>query len=466
MTDSLDSNEAISHSRDETQTTNMFANNNSGVTKAGSPLRGGVDTSTPVTDATTNTTGDKNKDKVKDENVDKTKDTTTKGNKPSALEKLKISSANASVNKGMTAARAELTDSTNAVSGKVRTAAVSKIATRDEGSYIVSGKNIGSIQKEPKWSAEQMKAIRQATSTLVEIMALNDSRTNVPDPNQEYVGVSSDGSIVTMEKAHISNLDPKQYVIGMGPQKFNTTGELRMYTDAVVCDIDQKWLINQWTSDWVVIEGVARDVLMGPTRVGSKSGRRIGHEFARVGLPKFSFGPLFNSLQSQFPRVLSLVKVSDGYYWLNASWCVTGSKGTFFVGNKDGTGLDRENHLSSAMSKLNGKSSLSTATLAIAVTCGAKTVDGKAQSTGTNYGLSVKIHQAVHTDVVDFHGPPQTSSSGMQVSAAMLKKAKPLGGSPATNTGGGILAPTNKTMFANISATAPSVKSDDSTSFM
>ncbi|KAI9821459.1 MAG: hypothetical protein M1832_003305 [Thelocarpon impressellum] len=59
-----------------------------------------------------------------------------------------------------------------------------------------------------------------------------------------------------MEKAEISNWVQQQYVIGLGPQKFDMTGEPRMYMDAVLCDVGQLWLTNQWTPDSVVVECV------------------------------------------------------------------------------------------------------------------------------------------------------------------------------------------------------------------
>ena len=64
----------------------------------------------------------------------------------------------------------------------------------------------------------------------------------------------------------------------------------------------------------VIIEGVAIGVLNNQNRVGNKSGRRIGYNFARVGLPKAAFGPLFNTLTGMCPGIMSQISETEGYY--------------------------------------------------------------------------------------------------------------------------------------------------------
>jgi hypothetical protein len=55
----------------------------------------------------------------------------------------------------------------------------------------------------------------------------------------------------------------------------------------------------------------------------------IGVNFARFGLPIKSFGAVFNTLGSTFSGLLDTVMTTTGYYWVNASWSVSTTPGTF-----------------------------------------------------------------------------------------------------------------------------------------
>jgi hypothetical protein len=63
-----------------------------------------------------------------------------------------------------------------------------------------------------------------------------------------------------------------------------------------------------------VVNGVAEAILNAPPMPGAKNNRRIGHNFARISLPKFAFGPLFNTLETNFAGILNYVRQSEGYY--------------------------------------------------------------------------------------------------------------------------------------------------------
>ena len=123
----------------------------------------------------------------------------------------------------------------------------------------------------------------------------------------KFVARDASGSIVPTEEAYVSSLDPNSYCIGTGQAKYDITGSPKHYMDAVIADRKGTWLLSQWTSEWVVIEGVAPEVLMKQNRTGAslQSNRRIGVHFARIGLPKMAFRPLFNTLSQNYPGIMS-----------------------------------------------------------------------------------------------------------------------------------------------------------------
>jgi hypothetical protein len=84
-----------------------------------------------------------------------------------------------------------------------------------------------------------------------------------------------------------------------GPDKYDTTGGPRYHTRLAIADTTGSWLPSQWTSKGVVIEGVARSVMMQQGRQGNDSNKRKGRHFARIGLPKYASGPLFNRQRLQ-----------------------------------------------------------------------------------------------------------------------------------------------------------------------
>ena len=323
----------------------------------------------------------------------------------------------------------------------------------DEGSVMIKGRNIGAGRSEPNWTIDQLKAIREATSAVLEVTDVKESRISKPDPEGKFVTRDEEeGTIVAMEAAHLSSMSPSMYKLGAGPMKYGSTGGPGIYVDVVVIAKDETWMLNQVTSANVVIDGVKEDILKKPAKMGNK--RRIGHDFARVGLPKYSLGAIFNTLQSKFPGVLSEVKQTPGYYWLNASWGVSTMKGTFAYLGEDNE-IHKTQVLSDIMMMNRGRSSLATATIAISISF-------KATRSGEDWvpimetaGLSVKLHNAVQHDAVDWHGPEQTGAGGMFISKQMASTLKPVR-MPATMGMGGIAntAPA-KGLFSNIGKPAP-----------
>lgn len=46
---------------------------------------------------------------------------------------------------------------------------------------------------------------------------------------------------------------------------------------------------------------------------------RIGHDFARIGLPKTHFGAFSEILGHRYNKLLDSVSQKVGYYWINTS---------------------------------------------------------------------------------------------------------------------------------------------------
>jgi len=231
------------------------------------------------------------------------------------------------------------------------------------------------------------------------------------------------------------------------------------------------WLINQWTSDMCVLDGIDPSVLLKQTKQGNRTGRRIGVHFARVGLPKFAFGPLFSSLALEYPGFLDKVASTQGYYWVNASWGVTTSPGQFISVNEKTRKVDHTAVLQDVMRRLGGQSSLGIATVAVSVTFEVIN-DGSAKPPPNRQkaGLSVKLHNFCQSAIVDYHGPQQQLASSMKVPQRILDRARGLAEGPMRGSSGGmssvfsLASTTNNTR--NEGMTAPSTKTTDSTAFM
>jgi hypothetical protein len=291
-----------------------------------------------------------------------------------------------------------------------------------EGSVMIKGRNIGASSSEPDWTKEQLQAIKAATSSILEVTDVKESRISKPDPEGRFVTRDEEeGSIVALERAHLSNMSPDMYKLGAGPMKFGSTGGPGIYVDVVIIARDDTWMLNQVTSGNIVVDGVQENILRKPPKMGNK--RRIGHEFARVGLPKYAFGPIFNTLQSKFSGVLSEIKQTPGYYWLNASWGVSTMKGTFAYLGEDNE-IHKTQNLSDIMQMNRGRSSLATATVAISISFNAVRNGEQWVPVMESAGLSVKLHNAVQHDAVDYHGPEQTGAGGMHLSSEMVKTLK------------------------------------------
>jgi len=362
--------------------------------------------------------------------------------------------------------RMELFDSTKASGMETKGTSSLGSVKMDKDSAMIMGRNVGAEQNEPDWTAEQMAYINTMTSTVLDVQGVTSTRRSVPDALMEFVGRDETGSIAATEKAHVSNLDPSTYCIGVGQPKYDITGSPKHYVDAVIVDKKGEWLLTQWTSEWVVLEGVAPEVLMKQNKVGAslQSNRRIGVHFARIGLPKMAFGPLFNTLSANYPGIMSGIVETRGYYWMNASWGVSSFSATFAYVDKDG--FKKTTNLSDVMRMLGGKSSLCLGTVAISITCGSKTEGNKQVMDTSSFALSVKLHNVFNVDTVDYHGPPQQGSTGMMIPSKYIKSAKIMSNSNVAGSGMSIFSSTKPGLFGTTSQPPASVTSDSNTSYM
>jgi hypothetical protein len=364
--------------------------------------------------------------------------------------------------------RLDLFDTTKADKWETVSKIKPKATAGDDGGYRLVGKAIGATQREPAWNEQQMKAINQATNTILPIYQVTNSRSTKADPDQVFVEIDEQGNSGPSEKAYLSAIDTKDYVIGVGRKNYDTTGQNpKYYMDAVMAGSGGNWQINQWTSDLCVLDGIDPSVLLKQTRPGNKNNRKIGIHFARIGLHKAAFGPLFNTLNQEYPGFLEKVSVTDGFYWVNASWGVTTSPGQFISVNNKTKAVEQTTILQDVMKKLGGKSAVGIATVAISVTF--EVINDRSTRPPPNEqkaGISVKLHNFCMIDEVEYHGPQQQMASSMRVPQRILDKAKGL------TSGVGVGGSGMGSVFAvdrgadRPQQSAPSTKSEDSTVFM
>jgi hypothetical protein len=105
------------------------------------------------------------------------------------------------------------------------------------------------------------------------------------------------------------------------------------------------------------------------------------------------------------PGILQDVTVTRGDYWLNASWGVTGSLGSFVYKARDGTN-PKTPKLYDAMKMIMGMSSMGLASIAISISSETRMEGGKMVPVEGQYELSVKIHNMFHIKKVPYNRPP------------------------------------------------------------
>ncbi|KAK0753551.1 hypothetical protein B0T18DRAFT_424083 [Schizothecium vesticola] len=225
-------------------------------------------------------------------------------------------------------------------------------------------------------------------------------------------GTGEDDVAVTGSEAFLNNIPVSKCCIGMGkPKGDQKTGKTKLYSDIVMRARDSTWVTNQWTCKDIVIEGVPRKILDRTARiihsaVGTSKERRIGHDFARIGLPKIR--PPQDS-----PKLLDGVSITAGYYWINASWDVTGNPGKYKYTIAPGKTSETQK-LSEVMRMFNDKSSLTQATIATSTAFNGKMWGSTIVRDGDGCDMSLKIHNAFRLKKeCEFLAADTTTSKGV-----------------------------------------------------
>jgi len=306
-------------------------------------------------------------------------------------------------------------DNTNVITNTTKPTPTIVNANMTPSKIQVEGSNIGSSACEPEWTTEQLQHFATLSNKRLGTTIMADTRRSVSDPERMYVTTASDGSVLTRPAAILPVANWDLFKLGLGKVKPDEkTGKNKVYSDVVMKG--SNWLLNQWTSRDVVIETVPDAIMNKPPRIiNGKPERRIGYDFARIGLPKASFLPIFETLKASMPSLMEGVSITDGYYWLNASWGVTGSPGNFIYKGK-GNAKVNTFKLNEAIRMLGNMSSIGVACVAISVANETKLEGGKLIPDPGKYELSIKIHNMFHIKKVNYHSPPQAGATGFEVS--------------------------------------------------
>ncbi|KAI6986066.1 hypothetical protein KC359_g8909 [Hortaea werneckii] len=309
------------------------------------------------------------------------------------------------------------------VAGQVQQAGA--ISNTSKRGFEIEGTNIGSRASEPTWTPEEIEKIADAMRTTLPSMMVPDTRRSQPDPEGKYIKLGKNDSTVTRAPAVLPNIGWNEFRLGLGKVKPDEkTGKNKLYSDVVMKGSD--WLLTQWTARYMVLESVPDNILDKPPRMNNgRSERRIGHDFARIGLPKMCFGPIFETLKKIFPSIMDTSSVSQtpGYYWLNASWGVTGSPGKFSY--KGAGGVQREEYrLYDVMKQLQGMSSFGVGTIAISIGNESMMQGGKVVADQNKAELSIKLHNFMNIKRVPYHSPPQSAANGFEVSDDIFEEAE------------------------------------------
>lgn len=302
--------------------------------------------------------------------------------------------------------------------------------TFDKRTMWAKDSNIGARTREPNWTDEQIQTINAMAKTKLPLKDVSDTRRVVPDPNGTYVTYDDRGAALIRSPAFLNNIDPEKYCIGMGRAKGDLkTGNNRLYSDVVMRSRDGTWITNQWTCKGIVIEGVPRKTLDKRPRVmhvsaGTGKERRIGHEFVRIGLPRMYFAPVFETLKSEYPSLLDRVVITVGYYWLYASWGVTGTPGKYKYMAAPGK-LAETQELSKILWMANGQSCLCQATIAISTAFPGKLSGNMIVRDGDGCSLSIKLHNALHLKMVDYRSPPPVEEARTEANKRNSSKVMP-----------------------------------------
>ncbi|KAM3447864.1 hypothetical protein MY3296_008319 [Beauveria thailandica] len=241
--------------------------------------------------------------------------------------------------------------------------------------YTVEGSNIGSRANEPEWTEDVKRQARDGDRGR--------------DPQKKYQVIANDvnGTVIAKPPAYLPNMTVDEYKLSLGRgQADQKVGK----SNVVIISNKVNLVLNQWTS----------------TEPEPPHQTRL----ARVGLPKTSFGPMFETLRASMPGLFEDISVTRWYYWLNAS------PGTFIYKDEDGIKAKTQ-RLDEAIKRIIGSSSKGVATIAISLSDEATIENGRTVPIGNKYQFSVNLDNMFHfkKERVLPHSPPQSSSTGFEI---------------------------------------------------
>ncbi|KAM3426585.1 hypothetical protein NHJ13734_009373 [Beauveria thailandica] len=179
------------------------------------------------------------------------------------------------------------------------------------------------------------------------------------------------GTVIAKPPAYLPNMTVDEYKLSLGRgQADQKVGK----SNVVIISNKVNLVLNQWTS----------------TEPEPPHQTRL----ARVGLPKTSFGPMFDTLRAS----------------------VTSSPGTFIY--KDENGIKaKTQRLDEAIKRIIDSSSKGVATIAISLSDEATIENGRTVPIGNKYQFSVNLHNMFHfkKERVLPHSPPQSSSTAFEI---------------------------------------------------
>jgi hypothetical protein len=135
--------------------------------------------------------------------------------------------------------------------------------------------------------------VRLSFEIWLDMMTVGETRRSSPGPKKKYIMSISKGTVTAMHNEFLPVIPTSDYKSELRkgkPDNKACTG--RLYSDIAMMGRRKQFIPGQWISmDVLFIEGVKQKVLDEPARtdMNSKSSRRIGHDFACLGVPKLSF---------------------------------------------------------------------------------------------------------------------------------------------------------------------------------
>ncbi|KAJ5481398.1 hypothetical protein N7475_000210 [Penicillium sp. IBT 31633x] len=201
-------------------------------------------------------------------------------------------------------------------------------------------------------------------------MISEDHPPNKADSRGKFVSIEN-GVVHVFPQAQLTNLEPHDYQIGileaahpanlkiilLGAKKANPKESLRGSLIRLQHSVLEKapptlnsWSTNFWVSDSVVIDSKSIEeaqLILKAMRPESPDETA----YVCVGLPVTIFGPLFNTLISEWNASAASFEYSNGFIWIYSS-----VNPTNFKIHADGSDSSTNHSVSSMLKRMSGKS--------------------------------------------------------------------------------------------------------------